>query len=139
MMGGVGFGRMPDAICQAGPGPLPAVFLACLPSWGGRSSSTVQGKREPPCSSPVRAKKPQRTFVWVSVVSRGPFLALHGLPWMEGDGCWIRAREGRPGVGGVDAQALPQLCRAAQLQQLLLERILRRPKPCVICLFWSLR
>lgn len=72
-------------------------------------------EREPPCSSPVRAKKPQLTFVWVSVVSRGPFLALHGLPWMEGDGCWILAREGRPGVGGGRAStssALPG-CSAA--------------------------
>ena len=30
MIGGVGFGWMPDAICQAGPGPLPAVFLALV-------------------------------------------------------------------------------------------------------------
>lgn len=50
MIGGVGFGQPPGAICQGGPSPapFPASFLASPPSCCGRSA--VQRSREPPCA-----------------------------------------------------------------------------------------
>lgn len=50
MIGGVGFGQPPGAICQGGPSsaPFPARFLASPPSCCG--CSAVQRSREPPCA-----------------------------------------------------------------------------------------